>query len=73
VPVENGHLCCGAAGTYALLQPALSGQLRANKLQALAAGAPAVIASANIGCLLHLRAAAPVPVKHWIELLAARL
>lgn len=68
--VENGHLCCGSAGTYSILQPELSEQLRENKLVALQASTPAVIGSANIGCLLHLRAKAEVPVKHWIELLA---
>jgi len=70
VAVKEGHLCCGAAGTYAIFQPTLSGQLQANKLTALQVGSPAVIASANIGCLLHLRQGAAVPVKHWIELLA---
>jgi len=68
--VKDGHLCCGSAGTYSIFQPELSAQLQANKLTALQAGAPAVIASANIGCLLHLRADAGVPVKHWVELLA---
>lgn len=70
--VKDGHLCCGSAGTYALFQPALSERLQANKLAALQADAPAVIASANIGCLLHLRQGAEgrVPVKHWVELLA---
>lgn len=69
-PVENSHLCCGSAGTYSVLQPSLSGQLRDNKLASLQATEPEIIGSANIGCLLHLRAKARVPVKHWIELLA---
>ena len=68
--VKDGHLCCGAAGTYSIFQPVLSEQLQANKLAALQAGSPAMIVSANIGCLLHLRQDASVPVKHWIELLA---
>lgn len=68
-PVADSHLCCGAAGTYSLLQPELSTQLRANKIAALEEGAPDCIATANIGCLLHLRAAADRPVHHWIELL----
>jgi len=68
--VKDGHLCCGSAGTYSIFQPELSTQLQRNKLAALQAGSPAVIASANIGCLLHLRADAGVPVKHWVELLA---
>lgn len=72
-PVRDGHLCCGSAGTYSLLQPDLSTQLRTNKLAALTANAPAVIVTANIGCQTHLASAAAVPVKHWIELLDAAL
>jgi glycolate oxidase iron-sulfur subunit len=68
-PVAEGHLCCGSAGTYSILQPELSGQLRERKLAALAAGGPGVIATANIGCLAHLQAATRTPVRHWIELL----
>jgi glycolate oxidase iron-sulfur subunit len=68
-PVAGRHLCCGSAGTYSLLQPALAGKLRDNKLEALQAGEPGVIATANIGCLMHLAGAARVPVRHWIELL----
>jgi glycolate oxidase iron-sulfur subunit len=70
-PVADPHLCCGSAGTYSILQPELSGQLRSRKLAALAGGGPATIATANIGCLTHLAAAAEVPVRHWIELLDA--
>ncbi|MCL2346138.1 MAG: heterodisulfide reductase-related iron-sulfur binding cluster, partial [Desulfobulbus sp.] len=66
-PVADSHLCCGAAGTYALLQPELARRLRDDKLRALQAGAPAAIASANIGCLLHLQAASALPVRHWLE------
>jgi len=68
-PVADAHLCCGSAGTYSVLQPQLSQQLRENKLQALHEGAPAVIATANIGCLAHLQAGTQTPVRHWIELL----
>jgi glycolate oxidase iron-sulfur subunit len=70
VPVPDGHLCCGSAGTYSILQSEISTQLRARKLAALEEGKPDVIASANIGCLAHLQPAAGVPVRHWIELLA---
>lgn len=69
VPVADVHLCCGAAGTYSLLQPDMSRQLRERKLGALMAGAPDVIASANIGCITHLAGGSGVPVKHWIELI----
>jgi glycolate oxidase iron-sulfur subunit len=67
--VPDGHLCCGSAGTYSILQPALSRQLRERKLDALGSGSPGVIATANIGCLAHLQAASETPVRHWIELL----
>jgi len=67
--VADTHLCCGSAGTYSLLQPELSVQLRNNKLAALDAGGPALIATANIGCLTHLQAGSMLPVRHWIELM----
>jgi glycolate oxidase iron-sulfur subunit len=67
--VPDAHLCCGSAGTYSILQKALAERLRDDKLAALQSGGPAVIATANIGCLHHLQAAAPVPVVHWVELL----
>lgn len=68
-PVADAHLCCGSAGTYSVLQPELAGRLRDNKLAALMAGSPGVIATANIGCLTHLQAGSLVPVRHWIELI----
>lgn len=68
-PVPDAHLCCGSAGTYSLLQPELSRELLANKIEALHSGGPDVIATANIGCQLHIESAAAVPVRHWIELL----
>jgi glycolate oxidase iron-sulfur subunit len=71
--VAEGHLCCGSAGSYSLLQPAISRRLKANKLAALQADAPDVIATANIGCLMHLASGADRPVRHWIELLAEAL
>jgi glycolate oxidase iron-sulfur subunit len=71
--VDDGGRCCGSAGTYSLLQPELSTRLLRAKLSALEAGAPQVIATANIGCLAHLRNGTTLPVRHWIELLAARL
>lgn len=67
--VADSHLCCGSAGTYSVLQPGLSRRLRDNKLAALSAGAPGVIATANIGCLTHLQAGSALPVRHWIELI----
>ena len=67
--VRDPHLCCGSAGTYSILQRSLSKRLRENKVVALTAGEPDLIATANIGCLVELRAASDVPVVHWIELL----
>jgi len=67
------HLCCGSAGTYSVLQPALSKQLRENKLRNLEAKQPQVITTANIGCLTHLQAGTSTPVRHWIELLDERM
>ncbi len=72
-PIADAHLCCGSAGTYSLLQPELALRLRGDKLANLEAGAPAAIASANIGCIAHLQAGTRTPVAHWIELLDERL
>ena len=71
-PVANPHLCCGSAGTYSILQPYLSKRLLANKVTALEEGRPAVVATANIGCLNHLQGGTRIPVKHWIEIVDER-
>ena len=73
LPVADAHLCCGSAGTYSILQPELAGRLKVNKLHALEANVPDVIATANIGCMTHLQSGASVPVRHWIELIDAAL
>ena len=69
-PVADSHLCCRISKRrYSILQPDLSEQLLKNKVEALeATGAPSAIATANIGCQLHLSTGANTPVKHWIEL-----
>ena len=72
-PVADAHLCCGSAGTYSILHPDLAEQLKLNKLHSLEAGKPDVIATANIGCLVHLASGAQRPVQHWVELLDSRL
>jgi glycolate oxidase iron-sulfur subunit len=69
VETSEKHLCCGSAGTYSLLQPAISQRLLDRKLRALSVGKPEQIVTANIGCQLHLGSQSDVPVKHWIELL----
>ena len=71
--VPEAHLCCGSAGTYAILQPQLARQLLARKLAALTSGAPRVILTANIGCLVHLQSEASIAVRHWIEAVDERL
>lgn len=65
----DSHLCCGSAGTYSVLQPELSYQLRDKKLHNLLETKPDMILSANIGCLTHLQSGTNTPVKHWIELI----
>jgi glycolate oxidase iron-sulfur subunit len=72
-PVPDSHLCCGSAGTYSILQPELAGQLKSNKLAALASGMPEMIVSSNIGCQSHLASGAQVRVTHWIVALDERL
>ena len=67
------HLCCGSAGTYSVLNPGISYQLRDRKLGHLAstfgADKPEQIVSANIGCITHLQSGTEIPVRHWIEVL----
>lgn len=69
LPVSDSHLCCGSAGTYSLFQPELSGKLKQNKLNALQAHQPELIATANIGCQQHLKTGTRRDVVHWIQLL----
>ena len=68
-PVSDAHRCCGSAGTYSILQRGLSERLLGERMRALRAGDPELIATANIGCLVHLQSAADRPVVHWLELL----
>ena len=68
-PVADAHLCCGSAGAYSILQKDLSQRLLKNKIRNLVAGQPALIATANIGCLEHLKSETDLQVKHWIQLL----
>jgi len=72
-PVQDAHLCCGSAGTYSITQPELATQLRDNKLNALEAGNPELIVTANIGCQTHLASANRTPVRHWVEIVDAAL
>jgi len=67
-PAES-HLCCGSAGTYNLMQPAIAGRLRDRKVGHLEATRPQVIASGNIGCMTQLATGTDVPIVHTVELL----
>ena len=66
---NEAHLCCGSAGTYSVLNPEIAYTLRDRKLGHLNDLKPAVIASANIGCITHLQSGTETPVRHWVELL----
>jgi glycolate oxidase iron-sulfur subunit len=67
--VPNGHLCCGSAGTYNLLQPKLAGQLQALKVAAIESVAPDLVAAGNIGCMTQIAGGTGLPVVHTVELL----
>jgi glycolate oxidase iron-sulfur subunit len=65
----DAHLCCGSAGTYNLMQPEISKELKRRKVATLEARKPDVIAAGNIGCMMQIGSAASVPVVHTVELL----
>jgi glycolate oxidase iron-sulfur subunit len=67
--VPEGHICCGSAGTYSLLQPEMSAQLRDRKARNIESVKPDVIATGNIGCITQIGQATGVPVVHTVELL----
>ena len=68
MPFAESHLCCGSAGSYSLLQPELAGRLRARKLEAIAATGADAVATANIGCQMHLSGERPViHLAEWID------
>ncbi|TCM82590.1 glycolate oxidase subunit GlcF [Rhodovulum steppense] len=69
VEPADSHLCCGSAGTYNLLQPAISAELKARKVRTLEARDPQVIATGNIGCMMQIGSGTGVPVVHTVELL----
>jgi glycolate oxidase iron-sulfur subunit len=69
VEPADSHLCCGSAGTYNLLQPEISRELKARKVRTLEAKGPDVIAAGNIGCMMQIGSGTAVPVVHTVELL----
>jgi glycolate oxidase iron-sulfur subunit len=69
VDVPEGHLCCGSAGTYNLLQPTLATRLRARKVAAIEGLRPALVAAGNVGCIVQIAGGTAIPVVHTVELL----
>jgi len=69
VEPADSHLCCGSAGTYNLMQPEISQQLKARKVGAIEARAPDIIAAGNIGCMMQIGSATNIPIVHTVELL----
>ncbi|SLN56513.1 Lactate utilization protein A [Roseovarius litorisediminis] len=69
VEPADSHLCCGSAGTYNLMQPEISKQLKVRKVKTLEAKLPEVIAAGNIGCMMQIGGATKVPIVHTVELL----
>ncbi len=67
-PAE-GHLCCGSAGTYNILQPEISAKLKARKVRNIEATKPEVIATGNIGCITQIASGTEIPILHTVELL----
>jgi glycolate oxidase iron-sulfur subunit len=67
--IAEGHLCCGSAGTYNVLQPELAKRLRERKLAHIARASADVVATGNVGCITQLTAGGGIPVVHTVELL----
>jgi glycolate oxidase iron-sulfur subunit len=67
--IPEGHLCCGSAGTYNLLQPDIATQLRDRKIANIARVGPTMIAAGNIGCMTQIASGTAIPVVHTVELL----
>ena len=66
---SDSHLCCGSAGTYNLMQPEISKQLKARKVQTLEALTPDIISAGNIGCMMQIGSGTDTPIVHTVELL----
>jgi glycolate oxidase iron-sulfur subunit len=67
--VPEGHLCCGSAGTYNLLQPTIADRLKARKIANIESTKPDIIATGNIGCMTQISGGTGIPVVHTVELL----
>jgi glycolate oxidase iron-sulfur subunit len=69
VAVPEGHLCCGSAGTYNMLQPEIAAQLKQRKLGNIKSTSPDIIAAGNLGCITQLQDGLGKPMLHTVELL----
>jgi glycolate oxidase iron-sulfur subunit len=69
VDVPEGHICCGSAGTYNILQPEIAGQLKKRKLKNIRSTRADIVAAGNIGCMTHLEEGLDIPLVHTVELL----
>ena len=67
--VPEGHICCGSAGTYNILQPEIAGKLRARKVANIERMRPDLIATGNIGCATQIGRGTAIPILHTVELL----
>ncbi|OZI74406.1 glycolate oxidase subunit GlcF [Bordetella genomosp. 12] len=72
-PFAEAHLCCGSAGAYSVLNPAIAQSLRDRKVAAMAGAQAQVILSSNVGCIGHLQGGTDTPVRHWVEVVDERL
>ncbi len=67
--VPEGHICCGSAGTYNILQPEIAARLRKRKIANIAKTKPDAVATGNIGCITQLRLGTAIPIVHTVELI----
>ena len=67
--VPEGHICCGSAGVYNILQPEIAGQLRARKVANIERTKPHIVATGNIGCITQIGAGTRLPIAHTVELI----
>ena len=69
VDVPEGHICCGSAGTYNILQPEMAGRLRERKIANIKLAKPDIVSAGNIGCITQLGGGMSIPIAHTVELL----
>jgi glycolate oxidase iron-sulfur subunit len=69
IDIPEGHLCCGSAGTYNMLQPAIAARLAARKAANIESVSPDVVATSNLGCVIQIEQATVIPIVHLVELI----